>query len=211
MRDTLKEGEITVKISFILIVILLMVSCSGDNHNTHKVIVKKDTVKSEYLKNASRDSKNYVNDCKVLFAEAKRMDSIIMHEMEVKTDIANSAIKAFTDYSFYCKNDSISPVFLIKSAQIAQSVNNIPQAKFVLDKCINDYPHFKNLPAALFLLGQLYDDENSYLNNETEAQKLYKRIIDEYPKSDLAPSAKGALMMIGKSDKQMMEEFKKKK
>ena len=134
-----------------------------------------------------------------------------MRETEVKNELANKAIKVFTDYAFYCTNDSVSPVFMIKAAQIAQSINNIPQAKFILDKCIADHPEFKNLPAAIFLLGQLYDDENSYLNNEVEAQKLYNRIINEYPKSDLVPSAKGALLMIGKTDKQLMEELKRKK
>lgn len=205
------QNQMTTNRAFILVAVLLMFSCSNNDHKNHVVIPKKDTAQSQYLKAPSRDSKNYLNDCKSLLTDAKRMDSVIMQEIEVKREVANKAIKAFTDYSFYCKNDSIAPIFLIKSAQIAQSVNNIPQAKFVLDKCINDYPHFKNLPAALFLLGQLYDDENSYLNNEVEAQKLYKRIVEDYPKSDLVPSAKGALLMIGKSDKQMMEEFKNKK
>jgi TolA-binding protein len=80
----------------------------------------------------------------------------------------------------------------------------------VLDKCIADYPSFKNRAAALFLLAQLYD-EPGYLNDEQEAKKLYQKIIDEHPKSDWASSAKGALSFIGKSDQQIMEELKKKK
>ncbi|MGZ4043107.1 MAG: tetratricopeptide repeat protein [Bacteroidia bacterium] len=199
-------------ILFLSLLLVSLFSCSDKKEPaTITITPAKDSVKSDYLKSVSRDSKEYLNDCKKLFADAKRMDSIIMREMDVKNDLANNAIKIFTDYAFYCTNDSISPVFMIKAAQIAQSINNIPQAKFILDKCIAEHPGFKNLPAALFLLGQLYDDENSYLNSESEAQKLYTRIIKEYPKSDLVPSAKGALMMIGKSDKQLMEELKKKK
>jgi outer membrane protein assembly factor BamD (BamD/ComL family) len=125
--------------------------------------------------------------------------------------VANKAIKAFTDYAYYCSNDTVTPIFLIKTAQVSVSINNIPQAKLALDKCINEHPKFKNMPAALFLLAQLYDDENSYLNNEEEAKRLYQKIIDEYPKSDMVPSAQGALALIGKTDKQLMEELKKKK
>ncbi|MBA3664428.1 MAG: tetratricopeptide repeat protein [Bacteroidetes bacterium] len=194
----------------LFLIAVVFVSCSGREEKKEKTVAG-DSLKSDYLKSVSRDSKSYLNDCKKLFSEARHMDSIVMQETEMKTELANKAIKAFTDYSYYCTNDSVAPVFLIKAAQISQSINNVPQAKFILDKCIEDHPDFKNIPAALFILAQLYDDENSYLNSEVEAQKLYKRIIDEYPKSDLVPSAKGALMQIGKTDKQMMEEFTKKK
>lgn len=199
------------KVCLIFISAILFASCSQKNESKERVShPKKDSSQSDYLKGVSHSSKEYLNDCKKLFAEAKKMDSIIMRETEIKTDIANKSMKAFTDFAYYCKNDSLAPVFLIKTAQIAQSVNNIPQAKLVLDKCISDYSNFKNLPAALFLLAQLYDDENSYLNDEVQAKKLYKQIIEEYPKSDLVPSAKGALDHIGKTDAQLIKEFNKK-
>jgi tetratricopeptide (TPR) repeat protein len=190
----------------------LLISCSRQSDTqVNNPTVKTDTAQNDYLKSVARDPKQYFEDCKQLLSDAKRMDSIIMKEMEVKEEIANRAVKAFTDYAYYCSNDSVGPIFMIKAAQISQSINNIPQAKLILEKCITEHQRFKNLPAALFLLAQLYDDENSYLNNEQEARKLYQQIIDEYPKSDIVPSAKGALMMIGKSDKQLMEELKNKK
>jgi TolA-binding protein len=92
---------------------------------------------------------------------------------------------------------------------VARSIDNIPQAKIVLDKCIEDYPDFKNLPEAIFLLAQLYD-EPGYMNSEVEAQRLYKQILEDYPKSPIIPTVKGALKMIGKTDKELMEEIKKK-
>lgn len=201
-----------IQFCFICSFAIIIASCSGKNEVKENVTHSSeiDSTPSEYSKGVSRNSKEYLNDCKKLFAEAKKMDSIIMRETEVKTDVANKSMKAFTDYAYYCKNDSLAPVFLIKTAQIAQSVNNIPQAKLVLDKCIGDHSNFKNLPAAIFLLAQLYDDENSYLNDEVHAKKLYKQILEEYPKSDLAPSAKGALFQIGKTDAQIIKEFNKK-
>ncbi|MBA2611047.1 MAG: tetratricopeptide repeat protein [Bacteroidetes bacterium] len=172
---------------------------------------RKDSVKVvETSDSLIRSNKMYLSDCKKLLAEAKKMDSTLLKEMEVKTDVAKKAIKAFTDFAFYCGNDSVCPIYLIKTAQVAQSINNIPQAKIVLDKCIADYPKSVHRPAALFLLAQLYD-EATYLNNEAEAKKLYQMIIDEYPKSDWAKSSKGALNFVDKSDEQIMEELKKKK
>lgn len=154
--------------------------------------------------------KNYLTDCKKLYAEARREDSILLGETEVNKTSATRAMKAFTDFAFYCASDTLSPVYLIKTAQVARAINNIPQAKLVLDKCVETYPDFKNRPAALFLLAQLYD-EDTYLNNESEAKKLYEQIINEYPKSDWALSAKGAITFLGKSDEQIMRELKKKK
>ncbi|MBX3164345.1 MAG: tetratricopeptide repeat protein [Bacteroidetes bacterium] len=157
-----------------------------------------------------RLAKNYLSDCKKLFLAARKSDSILLSQTAINETSAKQAIKDFTDFAYYCHSDSLAPMFLIKTAQVAKSINNLPQAKLVLDKCIEDYPNFDNRPAALFLLAQLYD-EPSYLNDEQHAKKLYQKIINEFPKSDYAQSAKGALHFIGKTDEEIMKEILKKK
>jgi outer membrane protein assembly factor BamD (BamD/ComL family) len=137
------------------------------------------------------------------------MDSIILAATAVNKDEGNKAIRAFVDFSTNCSNDSLAPVFLIKSAQIAQAVNNLPQAKLSLEKCILDFPKFKDRGAAMFLLAQLYDDPR-YLNNEIKAMDLYKEIISVYPKTPWAANATAAMELAGKSDEQIIREFEKK-
>jgi hypothetical protein len=148
-------------------------------------------------------------DCIKLKREALRLDSVLLGQTEVDVPSATDATKAFTDYAYYCHNDTTSPVYLIKAAQVARAINNFQQAKLVLEVCIKDYPRFKNRAAALFLLAQLYD-EDTYLNNENEARRLYEQIIGEYPGSDWAVSAKGAIRFLGKSDEEIIRELKKK-
>jgi predicted Zn-dependent protease len=189
----------------ILFTCLLLVSCS--NQVSEKKVAEKEITTNDSTR---RLSKNFLADCLKLSVEAQHMDSILLNQTEMDSNAANKAIRAFTDFAFYCSSDTLSPVYLIKTAQVALAINNIPQAKVVLDKCIADYPNFKNRPAALFLLAQLYD-ERTYLNNEQEAKALYQKIIDEHPKSDWAQSAKGAIKFIGMSDNQIMEQLKKKK
>ena len=186
----------------LLIISVLVYSCSNEQKNEKKDISKNPD-------STQRLDKNYLTDCKKIFLEARRMDSILLQQTEVNEKSAQQAIVAFTDFAFYCKSDSLAPVFLIKTAQVAKAINNIPQAKLVLEKCIEDYLSFKNRSAAIFLLAQLYDEKN-YLNNEEEAKKLYQKIIDEYPKSDWAVSARGALAFIGKTDEEIVKEFEKK-
>jgi len=181
----------------------LFVSCKPEKSETPQNSEKDSVV----LKKTNSD---FMFDCKLLKKEALKMDSLILKQTETNVQLANNAIKAFTDFVYHCAFDSVAPIYLIKTAQIAQAVNNTQQAKVVLEKCITDYPNFKNRAAAIFLLAQLYD-ETTYLNNEEEAKVLYQKIIDEYPKSDWASSARGALKFIGKSDQQIIEAFNKKK
>lgn len=198
------------KLIFLAIsVIMSFLGCVSCSENK-TVPVAEISAAPEKADSNKRLVKNYLTDCRSLYKEARHSDSILLKQTEIDVPSARKAIKDFTNFAYYCQADSLSPMFLIKSAQVARAIGDIPQAKLVLDKCIDDYPTFKNRAAALFLLAQLYDDPG-YLNNEQEAKKLYQKIIDEYPKSDWASSAKGAIMFIGKSDNQIMEELKKKK
>lgn len=185
------------------IVSLILFSCSTKPNSDSSNLNQVDTTSS-----VKSNSVTYLSDCSQLFAKAKKMDSILLSQNEVVKASANQAIKAFTDFSNFCTSDSLSPIFLIKTAQVARAVNNIPQAKIALERCIENYPAFENRAAAIFLLAQLYD-ERTYLNNEHEARKLYQKIIDEYPKSDWALSAKGAINFLGMSDEEIIKVLNK--
>lgn len=191
------------KHGIVLAGILFFFSCSD------KPAKDAPSAKTDVADPNQRLAKNFLTDCKKLSAAARYSDSILLGQTDIDKVSANNAIKAFTDFAFYCKSDSMAPVYLIKTAQVARAINNIPQAKTVLDECIESHRSFKNRPAALFLLAQLYDDD-TYLNDEAEAKRLYEQIINEYPKSDWAISAKGAINFLGKSDEQILKELKRK-
>jgi TolA-binding protein len=132
-----------------------------------------------------------------------------MHAVELDATVGNKAIKAFTDFSFYCGKDSLAPVFLLKASEIATSINNLPQAQLCLEKCIADFPTFENRGAAYFLLARLYD-EPSQLNNEAKAEELYHLVKSQYPNTPWAVNADAALQLLGKSDAEIVREFEKK-
>lgn len=179
--------------------LFILNSCSDDKS-------KDKEYKSDLNKEAG---KNEITECRKMFAEAQSLDSMLFASTsELDRNLGNKAIKIFSDYVNSCADDTLGPVFLIKTSQIAKALNNLEQARHSLTKCIEKYPQFKDLPAAMFLLAQLYDEHN-YMNNEEEARKWYQEIIDKYPKSPEAESAKGALKYIGKSDEEIMEDIKK--
>jgi predicted Zn-dependent protease len=186
---------------------LLLVLCACNHSSEPKndaVVVPKDSVK----KTVAVDTPA-TRDCAVLYKKARHMDSIVLKALDVDPIVANKTIRAFTDFAYYCESDSLSPVFLIKTAQVAMALNNATQARVVLDRVINNYPRFKNKPAAMFMLAQLYD-ERTMLNNEEEAKKLYEKLIFEYPKSEWASAARSAIKLLGKTDEEIIEQFNKK-
>lgn len=191
---------------FFILLSALLLATSSCSDNKKEEVVKKDSLNLDEAK--LRDPKNYFKDCKMLFDKAQYMDSVLYTQTELDKESANKAIKAFTDYAYYCANDSLSPIFLIKTAQVAVAINNITQAKVTLEKCIQDYSRFEGIPSAMFLLAQLYD-EKEQLNNEAEAKRLYEAIITNYPNCPEVESAKGAIKFLGMTDKEIIRELKK--
>lgn len=198
MKNILKQLIILVFVA--LIVFFLFYNCSGKKTETTETTITKET---------TTEQPGLTNECRTLYLEAVKNDSIILGASEVKVDEANKAIKAFSDFSFYCKTDSLAPVFLMKAGQIATVINNLPQAQISFEKVIKDFPDFKNRGAAMFLLAQLYDEQR-YLNNEEKARELYDRIISTYGGSDWAANAMAARELLGKSDEEIVKAFLKK-
>jgi TolA-binding protein len=185
------------KIGFFIASLTLFISCGNNSSEKKEEIVKADTTVVE------------LDKCTTLFNEAKRFDAILLKATVVNNDIAEQAIKAFYEFSANCKTDTLSPVFLVKAGQVAQSIRKYTQAQLFFVKCTEEFPKFKNRGAALFLLAQLYDNA-TMLNNESEAKTIYEQIIREYPKSPFADDSKACIKNLGKTDEQIVEEFLKK-
>jgi tetratricopeptide (TPR) repeat protein len=192
MKDLMKKILFALLVA--LIVFLLFYNCSSE-HKEKSTEVKKDS---------TGVASPYTSNCAELFKKANHMDSVILNAIEANKQVGEDAIKAFMDFAYGCGNDSLAPVFLIKTAQIARSINNLPQAKISLEKCIADYPNFKDRGAAMFLLAQLYDDPKG-LNDEERALEIYKEIEDSYPRTVWAANAGAAKLLLGKSDEEIIK------
>ncbi len=199
LKNILKQILVLLLAAFV--VFLMFVNCTGTKTEEVKTEPKKDSVIAS--------NSVYTNECRTLYLEAIKQDSIILSATELDPKVGNTAIKAFADFSFYCPNDTLAPVFLLKAGQIASSINNIPQAQVCFEKCYKDFPNFKNRGAAMFLLAQMYD-EVSLLNDEDKARELYGKIVNEFPNTEWAAQANAARALIGKTDEQIIKEFEKK-
>lgn len=149
------------------------------------------------------------DDCYAYLKKAQDADNTLLNATTLNKSDAEKALVAFNSYSTFCLKDSLAPVFLLKGAQVAQSIGKYVDAETMLRKCAYDFPRFENRGAALFLLAQLYDD-GKMLNNEAEAKTIYEKIIKEFPQTPYANDAKACLANLGKTDEQIIQEFMKK-
>ena len=120
-----------------LSVLIVFSACTSSPTSSDTTESTKDSLAPTQTKKA-----DYLTDCKNLYKEVRFMDSVLLTQTEVVYESANKAIKAFTDFAYYCASDSLSPIYLIKTAQIARVINNIPQAKVVLEKMHRGLPEF---------------------------------------------------------------------
>lgn len=183
------------------IVFLLFYNCTGKRTEEGKSELKADSTQ--------KTNSVYTNDCRNLYLEARKNDSIILLATELDPKVGNTAIKAFSDFSFYCGNDSLAPMFLLKAGQIAEAINNLPQAQLSFERVIKDFPKYKDRGAAMFLLAHMYDEAH-LLNDEEKAKQLYLEIIDTYPGTDWSANARAAMNLLGKTDEQIVKEFETK-
>lgn len=199
-KNILKQIILLILAAFV--VFLMFYNCTGKKTEDQKeTTTKKDSVQST--------NSVYTTECRSLYLDAVKNDSIILAATEVDPDVGNKAIKSFADFAFYCPDDSLAPVFLLKAGQIAASINNLPQAQVCFEKCYKDFPKFNNRGAAMFLLAQLYDEPH-LLNDEDKARELYGKIINSFPNTEWAKQADAARGLLGKTDAQIIKEFEKK-
>lgn len=200
LKNIIKQIVLLLLAAFV--VFLLFYNCSGGKTEEHTSTEAKDSSKVE-------TNSVYTNECRTLYLDAIKNDSIILAATEVNPEVGNKAIKAFADFAYYCPNDTLAPVFLLKAGQIAASINNLPQAQICFERCYKDFPNFNNRGAAMFLLAQMYD-EVTQLNDEDKARELYGKIINSFPNTEWAKNANDARGLLGKTDEQIIKEFEKK-
>lgn len=80
----------------------------------------------------------------------------------------------------------------IQDAKNLKDAGKLEPAVDALQKLIADLPQSAQIPQAYWLLGQILTD----LKNPDEAKEYYRRLLQEYPTSELAPQARLSLIAI---------------
>ncbi|GIV26628.1 MAG: hypothetical protein KatS3mg027_0442 [Bacteroidia bacterium] len=180
-----------------------LISCE---HSTDK---KSKELSSEKSNNTA-SSQTSKDSCAYYLKLSQSIDSTLLKSTTYDEALAINANNTFVKCALLCQHDSISPLYLIKAAQLSQTLKKIEMSEKYLNKIIDTYPKSKFIPAAKFLLAQYYAD-TKLLNQPGKAKELLNDIIREYPQTVWAENAAAALQWVGKSDEEILKSLKKKK
>ena len=173
-----------------LFFILLISGCSNNN--------LKETMQSDSI--AQPNKEIYLN-------EIKKLESQLSSTETLNDTLATKVVKAYTDYAYTFVQDSLSPDFLFKAAEVAMGLKAYDKALIYYKSISDKYPSFRLKTESLFLQGYLYDN---FLNDDVKAKQIYEQVIDKYPNDKLAEDSKAAITNLGKTDEDLIKEFQAK-
>jgi len=112
-----------------------------------------------------------------------------------KLDTAVAAIQV-ADYRTFAETypaDSLSPEFLFKAADIANSLGKSQEAIGMLQALRKSYPQHPRAGTGLFLEGFIYETS---LHDSQKAIATYTEFLKQYPDHQLAQAAQFSLMQL---------------
>lgn len=119
--------------------------------------------------------------------------------------LALNAIKHYRYFAADFPQDSLSPDYLFKAAQIYEGVlRDYPEAAEIYGTIYEKYPKYKNRPMMLFHQGNAYIE-----SQDTAYAALYlQKFIREYSEHPFADDAQGLLNIMRMDEAQMLEFMK---
>jgi outer membrane protein assembly factor BamD (BamD/ComL family) len=133
-----------------------------------------------------------------LFAEESSLDNL---------DKAKELIDQYTLFADQYPEDTLSPEYLFRAADIAMNINRGEMAINNYNRILKSYPDFKKAPECLFLKAYVYENNLGQLN---KARVYYQEFIDKYPDNDFADDAEISIQNLGKSPEELIKEFEEK-
>ncbi len=179
----------------------VLISCETNQEKQIKAL-------SENTSDSSKQ-KSLSDSCMYYLRLSQSIDSTLLKATTYDEALAIKANNTFVKCALLCQNDSISPLYLIKAAQLSQTLKKLDMSEKYLKKIMEEYPKSKFIPAAKFLLAQYYAD-TKMLNQPEKAKDLLNELIREYPQTIWAENAAAALQWVGKSDEEIMNHIKEK-
>lgn len=142
------------------------------------------------------------------------MEQILSNEQKLFNDstkmldpeVALEELAAYQKFASSFPDDTASPGFLFKAADLAHGMKKSRDAVRMYREFISKYPDHSKVATSRFLLAFVYDNE---LQQKDSAKIFYREFLEKYPDHQLAPSAKASLDQIemGLTDEELVKMF----
>ena len=145
---------------------------------------------------------------KQLQAEVDRVEDLIYGDSLGIPDrsLALELIQAYENYANAFPEDTLSPEYLFKGAEVAMNMNMSGKAIEFHQRILNSWPEYGKTSYCLFLQAFIYENQLQQLE---VAKKLYQEFIDRFPNHPLADDAQVSLDNMGKSIEELIETWEK--
>lgn len=173
------------KIIYSILISTLLIACAG---NEEKVVATQD-------------------DRSILLERIKKFESELYVADKLDPIKADMAITTYSEFIEKFPNDSLTPDFLFKAGEVATANMQYKQAIGYYKGVTTKFSKYKYIEECWYLQGYIWDN---FLNKDDSAKVVYEQVIQKFPSSHYAQDAKAAIQNLGKTDEQLIEEFKKK-
>ncbi len=130
-------------------------------------------------------------------------DSVFEAAIGADPAVADQLTKMYVDFADKYSTDTLAPEFLMKAGEVQSNVLHTERAIELLDRVINNYPDFEDVPMCYFLKGNAYDLNCQY----DKAKVAYQEFVDKYPDHFMAEQTRKMLPRIGMTPEQMLEDI----
>jgi TolA-binding protein len=116
-------------------------------------------------------------------------------------------VKAYLKFAETYPNDSLSPDYLFKAADVMRGQFRWENALQVLNQLVEKYPNDKRVPNALFFAGFMLHND---LGDNNKATPYLERVVNEYPEHTLAKDAAMLLQTMHMSEEELIKMLEEK-
>jgi TolA-binding protein len=182
------------KLLIIPVALFFLASCKSESDKANEKAAQDSVVKMQARQ-------NYVQ-------AVKHAEDSMRASGKYDQKLAVATIKAYNDFTVMFPNDSLTPEYLFRAADLAQGTHNYQQAAVYLETIIEKHKGYPKYVDACFVAAYVYD---SYLENvnhgDDRARQLYNFVITNYPNTSYAEQSKVLVNYVGKPDSVLLNDI----
>lgn len=112
----------------------------------------------------------------------------------------DTLIDLYTTYANNYRDDTITPVYLFRAADLASNTGKSDLAIELFNRIISSYPEYRDIAGCYFMIGYTYENNEQY----DLAKEAYQTFVDNFPDHLLAPSTEKMIPYVGMPSEQVL-------
>lgn len=119
-------------------------------------------------------------------------------------DVGTQLVENYCLYAEQYPKTELSQQYLFKALDVAMNMKMAQKSLDISEKILTEYPDFEKCDLVAFMRGMIFD---GMLHDTDSARAAYEEMIAKYPDSELVPSARNSIKLLGLSDEEIIRMF----